>query len=119
MSYFIVCVICFLVAFLVSRFMVKKRVWAAAPNKMCIGKTSSTELDEMRELARKALENDQEIWKESKYKISKILDGNELSVKVEDRGCKVFAWFLDGKCAFKTMDDNWSENAAITLLTIL
>ena len=74
----------------------------------------------MKELARKILENDQEIWKESKYKVSKILEnGTFVSAKVEERGTKVFAWLEDRNIAFKVYDDNWSEKGAITLFTII
>lgn len=119
MIHSVVSVIIFLIAFLVSRFMVKKRVLAAAPHRMYIGKTSSTEIEEMKEVARKVMENDQDVWKESKYKISKILDGTNLLAKVEERGTEVRAWLLDGSYAFKTTDNNWSEKGAITFFTII
>ena len=120
MIYIVFTVIIFLVAFLVSRFMVKKRVWAAAPHRMSIGKTSAEEIIAMEEVATKVLDNDQDVWEGSKYKISKILEnGTFVSAEVEERGTKVFAWLEDRNIAFKVYDDNWSEKGAITFFTIV
>lgn len=120
MIYIVFAVISILVAFLVSRFMVKKRIWAANPNRMCIDRTSAEEIIAMKEVAKKVLENDQDVWRASKYKISKTLEnGTYVSVKVEERGTKVFAWPENKNIAFKVYDDNWSEKGAITLFTII
>lgn len=120
MIYIVFAVISILVIFLVSRYMVKNRVWAAAPHRMCIGKTSAEEIIAMKEVAKKVLENDQDVWRASKYKISKILEnGAYVSVKVEERGTKVFAWPEDRNIAFKVCDNNWSEKGAITFFTIV
>lgn len=120
MIYIVFAMISILVMFLISRYMVKNRVWAAAPQRMHIGKTSAEEIIAMKEIAKKVLENDQDVWRASKYKISKTLEnGAYVSVKVEERGTKVFAWPEDRNIAFKVDDDNWSEKAAITFLTIV
>ena len=120
MIYIVWAVICILISFFVSRYMVKKRVGGAAPQKMHIGKTSAEEIIAMKELAKKVLENDQDVWRASKYKISKILEnGAYVSAEVEERSTKVFAWPEDRNITFKVYDDNWSEKGAITLLTFV
>lgn len=120
MIYIVWAVICILISFFVSRYMVKKRVWAAAPHKMCIGKTPAEEIIAMKEVAKKVLENDQEVWRASKYKITKTLEnGAYVSARVEERGTKVLAWPEDRNITFKVCDDNFSEKVAIALMTFL
>lgn len=120
MIYIVVPMFSVLVVFLISRHMVKKRVGDAAPHIMNIGKTSPEVIEEMKQVAKKVLENDQEVWRASKYKITKTLEnGAYVSARVEERGTKVLAWPEDRNITFKVCDDNFSEKVAIALMTFL
>ena len=122
MIYIVVPLFSVLGVFLISRHIVKKRVGDAAPHIMNIGKTSPEVIEEMKQVATKVLTNDQEVWKASKYKISKILEnGTYVTAKIEERNTEVLGWTEDvsGNIAFKVNDRNWSEKGAIAKLTVI